>query len=73
MLVVHKGTVWQSSYCGTDFVPVNVIFCMYIGLHIKLFTVLKHEQLYLDNLPTAESYEKSYMHRDVITHILVTK
>lgn len=35
--------------------------------------VLKYEQLHLDNLPNAESYEKSYMHRDVITHILVTK
>jgi len=34
---------------------------------------LKHEQLYLDNLPSAESYERSYMHRDVITHIVVTK
>lgn len=33
---------------------------------------LQHERLYLDNLPCAESYEKSYMHRDVITHCLVT-
>nr|CAD7198218.1 unnamed protein product [Timema douglasi] len=35
--------------------------------------ILKHEQLYLANLPCAESYERSYMHRDVITHIVVTK
>ncbi|KAJ8982587.1 hypothetical protein NQ317_005059 [Molorchus minor] len=34
--------------------------------------VLPHEQLYLDNLPCAESYERSYMHRDVITHCLVS-
>lgn len=34
--------------------------------------VLPHEKLYLDNLPGAESYEKSYMHRDVITHCIVT-
>ncbi|PNF14619.1 hypothetical protein B7P43_G12115, partial [Cryptotermes secundus] len=34
---------------------------------------LKHELLYLENLPNAESYERSYMHRDVITHIVVTK
>ncbi|CAG2069188.1 unnamed protein product [Timema podura] len=34
---------------------------------------MKHEQLYLANLPCAESYERSYMHRDVITHIVVTK
>lgn len=30
------------------------------------------EKLYLDNLPTAEYYEKSYMHRDTITHLVVT-
>jgi hypothetical protein len=46
----------------------------------KCFTVyffcvtdLTHELLYLENLPSAESYERSYMHRDVITHIVVTK
>lgn len=33
---------------------------------------LIHERLYLDRLPCAESYEKSYMHRDVITHCVVT-
>lgn len=33
---------------------------------------LSHENLYLDNLPCAESYEKSYMHRDTITHCVVT-
>lgn len=33
---------------------------------------LPHEKLYLDALPSAESYEKSYMHRDIITHCLVT-
>lgn len=35
--------------------------------------VLEHEELYLNNLPWSESYEKSYMHRDVVTHILSTK
>ncbi|XP_018565250.1 peptidylprolyl isomerase domain and WD repeat-containing protein 1 [Anoplophora glabripennis] len=34
--------------------------------------VLPHEQLYLELLPSAESYEKSYMHRDVITHCVVS-
>lgn len=34
--------------------------------------ILPHEKLYLENLPSAESYERSYMHRDVITHCLVT-
>ncbi|CAH1775450.1 unnamed protein product [Owenia fusiformis] len=35
--------------------------------------VLEYEKVYLDNLPNAESYEKSYMHRDTITHVAVTK
>nr|XP_022312893.1 peptidylprolyl isomerase domain and WD repeat-containing protein 1-like [Crassostrea virginica] len=35
--------------------------------------VLEYEQVYLDNLPNAEGYEKSYMHRDVVTHIAVSK
>ena len=30
------------------------------------------EKIYLDNLPFGESYEKSYMHRDTITHLVVT-
>lgn len=37
------------------------------------FAVLEYEQAYIDNLPVCECYEKSYMHRDVITHIVVTK
>ncbi|CAG4947959.1 unnamed protein product [Colias eurytheme] len=35
--------------------------------------VLEFESLYLENLPSSETYERSYMHRDVITHIIVTK
>ncbi|KAJ8972097.1 hypothetical protein NQ314_000323 [Rhamnusium bicolor] len=34
--------------------------------------ILPHERLYLDIIPCAESYEKSYMHRDVITHCLMS-
>ena len=26
----------------------------------------------MDNSPTAENYEKSYMHRDTITHLIIT-
>ena len=33
---------------------------------------LPYEKIYLENLPSADSYEKSYMHRDVITHCIVT-
>lgn len=39
---------------------------------LKKRKVLPHEHLYLENLPSAESYERSFMHRDVITHCLVT-
>ncbi|KXJ16664.1 peptidylprolyl isomerase domain and WD repeat-containing protein 1 [Exaiptasia diaphana] len=35
--------------------------------------VLEFEKVYLANLPSAESYERSYMHRDVITHIATTR
>lgn len=35
--------------------------------------ILEHEKLYLENLPCAESYEKSYMHRDAVTHCVATK
>jgi hypothetical protein len=33
--------------------------------------VLKFERQYLDALPSAQMYEKSYMHRDTITHVVV--
>ncbi|KAJ1209584.1 hypothetical protein NDU88_004958 [Pleurodeles waltl] len=35
--------------------------------------VLEFERVYLDNLPSAAMYERSYMHRDVITHVACTK
>lgn len=38
----------------------------------KRKAALEFEQLYLDNLPVSEMYEKSYMHRDVVTDLLVT-
>ena len=37
-----------------------------------IISVLEFEKVYLSNIPSAESYEKSFMHRDVISHILVT-
>lgn len=39
---------------------------------LKKRKVLEHEQQYLDVLPCAQMYEKSYMHRDVVTHVVVT-
>ncbi|KAJ1982459.1 Peptidyl-prolyl cis-trans isomerase cyp15 [Dimargaris verticillata] len=34
--------------------------------------VLHHEQLYVDELPSAEMYERSYMHRDVVNNVVVS-
>ena len=35
--------------------------------------VLEHEHIYLDALPSAHMYERSYMHRDVVTHVLTAQ
>jgi len=40
---------------------------------VLFVAVLAYEKVYLDNIPSAESYEQSYMHRDVISHVFVTK
>lgn len=34
--------------------------------------VLEYEKVFLENLPSGENYEKSFMHRDVVTHVCVT-
>lgn len=34
---------------------------------------LPYERVYLENLPSAMMYEKSYMHRDTVTHIVCTR
>ncbi|XP_078488585.1 peptidylprolyl isomerase domain and WD repeat-containing protein 1 [Ciona intestinalis] len=39
----------------------------------KKIKVLPYEQTYLDNMPSSDRYERSYMHRDNITHVAVTK
>uniref|UniRef100_A0A8C5B717 peptidylprolyl isomerase n=1 Tax=Gadus morhua TaxID=8049 RepID=A0A8C5B717_GADMO len=38
-----------------------------------LETLLEYERVYLDNLPSALMYERSYMHRDVISQIVCSK
>ncbi|KAJ3179601.1 Peptidyl-prolyl cis-trans isomerase cyp15 [Geranomyces variabilis] len=35
--------------------------------------VLKHESLYLENIPSADMYERSLMHRDVVNFVAITK
>lgn len=39
----------------------------------KLFQVLPHERLYLEHLPNADQYYKSFMHRDTINFSVITK
>ncbi|KAK9763570.1 Peptidyl-prolyl cis-trans isomerase cyp15 [Basidiobolus ranarum] len=34
--------------------------------------VLAHEKLYLDQLPSADMYERSFMHRDVLNNVVVS-
>mmetsp|Transcript_11457 Transcript_11457/g.35010 ORF Transcript_11457/g.35010 Transcript_11457/m.35010 type:complete len:644 (+) Transcript_11457:87-2018(+) len=34
--------------------------------------VLVNERAFVDTLPCAEMYQRSYMHRDVVTHVLLT-
>ncbi len=39
----------------------------------RLLQVLEHEAAYLKALPSAAMYERSYMHRDTITHVAVAR
>lgn len=76
----EKVCTWRSDFFHPDIyvrlvlslanyanrVPANSgMFCLSL--------VLEFERVYLDNLPSAAMYERSYMHRDVITHIICTK
>lgn len=42
------------------------------GRKKKRRRVLPFENVYLEQLPTGEMYEKSYMHREVVTHTVVS-
>ena len=35
--------------------------------------MLPHEAAYVATLPSAEMYERSYMHRDTVTHVAVAQ
>jgi len=39
----------------------------------KARAALHHERLYLKNLPSAERYHRSFMHRDVVSWVTVTR
>lgn len=38
----------------------------------KLRKSVENEAVFIKNLPSSEAYERSYMHRDIVTHVLVT-
>lgn len=39
----------------------------------KVKRTLPFEKTYIDSLPSANMYERSFMHRDLVTHISVAK
>jgi peptidylprolyl isomerase domain and WD repeat-containing protein 1 len=41
--------------------------------HKRRKVASQYEPLYLENLPKADYYEHSYMHRDQVTHVVVSK
>ncbi|KEP54051.1 peptidyl-prolyl cis-trans isomerase, cyclophilin-type protein [Rhizoctonia solani 123E] len=43
------------------------------GAAKKKRKVLPHERLFLDHLPSADRYSKSFMHRDVLNYVIMTK
>ncbi|CAE6458326.1 unnamed protein product [Rhizoctonia solani] len=43
------------------------------GVVKKKRKVLPHERLFLDHLPSADRYSKSFMHRDVLNYVIMTK
>ncbi|KAG8769827.1 hypothetical protein FRC12_004700 [Ceratobasidium sp. 428] len=43
------------------------------GAARKKRKTLPHERLFLDHLPSADRYSKSFMHRDVLNYVIMTK
>jgi peptidylprolyl isomerase domain and WD repeat-containing protein 1 len=43
------------------------------GARKKRRAVLPHEKLYLEHLPDADRYYKSFMHRDTLNYVAMTK
>lgn len=39
----------------------------------KFYLELEHEEIYLRSIPSSFQYEKSFMHRDVVTQVFSTK
>ena len=58
-------------YAKDNFSKTNKIQSILRHLFQMTFQVLEFEQLYLADLPDAHNYEKSFMHRDVVTFTAV--
>lgn len=43
------------------------------GSRKKRRAVLPHEKLFLEHLPDADRYYKSYMHRDTLNYVVMTR
>lgn len=74
---MHQAVGMNVHYCCTT---APLLRCMHRSNRMHrcmrrcfalLLQVLQFEQQYLDALPSAQMYEKSYMHRDTITHTVV--
>lgn len=57
----------------TETVEVEETFQVPVAPPSKPAKALKFEETYLRALPRASQYEKSFMHRDSITHVFATK
>lgn len=69
----------RKSECGCERAQLCWLYCQHcteVGHaddSVSLSTALPHEKLYLDHLPSADRYWKSFMHRDTVTGVAVTK
>lgn len=43
------------------------------GVGSHLASVLPHEKVFLEYLPSADQYYKSFMHRDIVNFVVVTR
>ncbi|KAF9533146.1 hypothetical protein CPB83DRAFT_845916 [Crepidotus variabilis] len=67
-----KATVQDDEESDDDVGPMPMQAAG-AGLTKKKRKVLPHEKLYLEHLPSADQYYKSFMHRDVVNFSIMTK
>ncbi|XP_022222723.2 peptidylprolyl isomerase domain and WD repeat-containing protein 1 isoform X2 [Drosophila obscura] len=69
----NAETAGENDADGEDTVWIGPMPSEQTAVPAKKKKVLPYEHIFLENLPNAESYERSYMHRDVISHLVCTK